>query len=40
MEAMQDYHWPGNIGELQNYIERAVVMAETDELTVDLYPIA
>ncbi len=38
MQAMQDYHWPKNVRELQNYVERAVVMADGDELTVDLLP--
>jgi formate hydrogenlyase transcriptional activator len=27
MEALQAYHWPGNIRELQNLIERAVVLS-------------
>ena len=27
MEAFESYHWPGNIRELQNVIERAVIMA-------------
>ena len=26
MEALKSHHWPGNIRELQNYIERAVIM--------------
>jgi len=38
MQALQDYHWPGNVREMQNYIERAVVMATGDELTLDLLP--
>ena len=38
MEAMRAYDWPGNVRELQNCVERAVVMSETDELTVDLLP--
>lgn len=38
MLALQDYHWPGNVRELQNYTERAVVMSDTDELTIDLLP--
>lgn len=38
LEALQDYHFPGNVRELQNYIERAVVMAPGDELTCDLLP--
>ena len=38
MEVMQRYEWPGNVRELQNIIEGAVVMAQGDELTVDLLP--
>jgi formate hydrogenlyase transcriptional activator len=26
MEALTRYHWPGNIRELQNFIERAVIV--------------
>lgn len=26
MEVLKDHYWPGNIRELQNFIERAVVM--------------
>jgi transcriptional regulator with PAS, ATPase and Fis domain len=36
--ALQAYYWPGNVREMQNYIERAVVMGTTDELAVDLLP--
>jgi DNA-binding NtrC family response regulator len=28
MEALVGYDWPGNIRELQNFIERAVLMTE------------
>ena len=38
MEALQAYDFPGNVRELQNYVERAVVMAEGDELTLELLP--
>ncbi|MBL9125717.1 MAG: sigma-54-dependent Fis family transcriptional regulator, partial [Planctomycetaceae bacterium] len=38
LEALQDYSWPGNIRELQNYIYRAVVLAPGDELTLNLLP--
>jgi transcriptional regulator with PAS, ATPase and Fis domain len=38
MEAMQRYEWPGNVRELQNIVEGAVVMAQGDELTLDLLP--
>jgi formate hydrogenlyase transcriptional activator len=30
LEAMQQYFWPGNIRELQNVIERGVILAEDD----------
>jgi transcriptional regulator with PAS, ATPase and Fis domain len=36
--ALAKYHWPGNVRELQNVIERCVVMATSDELTLDLLP--
>jgi formate hydrogenlyase transcriptional activator len=34
MEALVRYHWPGNIRELQNVIERAVIIAESSVLNV------
>jgi DNA-binding NtrC family response regulator len=34
MEALVDYPWPGNIRELQNVIERSVVVYERGELSV------
>ena len=27
MQALARYHWPGNIRELQNFIERAVILS-------------
>ena len=30
--ALASYHWPGNIRELRNVLERAMTMAEADEL--------
>ena len=36
MKALCEYHWPGNIRELQNVVERAVVMAKGSELHVPL----
>jgi DNA-binding NtrC family response regulator len=38
LASLVAYQWPGNIRELQNYIERAVVMADSQELTPDLLP--
>src|SRR4030095_6717879 len=32
---LQSYDWPGNIRELQNVIERAVIIADTDTLAID-----
>ena len=32
LKIMEDYNWPGNIRELQNCIERAVIMNEGDEI--------
>jgi formate hydrogenlyase transcriptional activator len=34
METLQDYEWPGNIRELQNFIERSVIMT-AGELLAD-----
>lgn len=35
MELLQSYAWPGNIRELQNVIERSVVICETETLSVE-----
>jgi DNA-binding NtrC family response regulator len=35
MELLQAYHWPGNIRELQNVIERSVILAEGGTLHID-----
>ena len=31
-----EYHWPGNIRELENLIERAVIFADSDVLEADV----
>ena len=35
LERLQSYPWPGNIRELQNIIERSVVLCATDQFCVD-----
>jgi formate hydrogenlyase transcriptional activator len=47
LELLQAYKWPGNIRELQNVIERAVILSERETFTVeeawverDSFPIA
>jgi transcriptional regulator with GAF, ATPase, and Fis domain len=34
LSALERHLWPGNVRELENVIERAVVMAETDRITL------
>ncbi len=38
IELMERYHWPGNIRELENLIERAVVLSRGDIITMDSIP--
>jgi two-component system response regulator AtoC len=38
MQALLHYPWPGNIRELENVLERALVLAEDAELTLDDMP--
>jgi formate hydrogenlyase transcriptional activator len=35
LNVLQSYPWPGNIRELQNVIERSVIVCETDNFSVD-----
>lgn len=38
MTLLQHYHWPGNIRELQNVIERALILAHGGQITPDHLP--
>jgi len=35
LDLLQSYDWPGNIRELQNVIERSVIVCDTNEFSVD-----
>jgi two-component system, NtrC family, response regulator len=38
LEALQHYHWPGNIRELKNVIERSVILEDGGQLTTSYLP--
>ncbi len=35
LDLLRSYRWPGNIRELQNVIERSIIMCETENFSVD-----
>lgn len=35
LDRLQSYPWPGNIRELQNVIERSVIVSDTDHFSID-----
>ncbi|MGA9630798.1 MAG: sigma-54 dependent transcriptional regulator [Candidatus Acidiferrales bacterium] len=35
LRLLESYHWPGNIRELQNVIERSVLLCETESFSID-----
>jgi transcriptional regulator with GAF, ATPase, and Fis domain len=38
LAALERYDWPGNIREMENVVERAVVLAENEQITLDDLP--
>ncbi len=38
LERLSSYAWPGNVRELENVIERAVILADTDRITLQNLP--
>jgi DNA-binding NtrC family response regulator len=39
MARLKSYPWPGNIRELRNAVERAMLMADGNELTLEHFPL-
>jgi DNA-binding NtrC family response regulator len=40
MAALEEYSWPGNVRELRNAVERLMLLASSDEVTVDTVALA
>ena len=38
METLEEYEWPGNIRELENVLERAVVLNKSNKLSLEDFP--
>lgn len=38
IKCLESYDWPGNIREVQNVVERTLLMAEDDQITIDCLP--
>jgi two-component system response regulator PilR (NtrC family) len=38
LAVLERYHWPGNIRELENVIERAIVLGSGEQITADALP--
>jgi len=38
LKCIYDYDWPGNIRELENTIERCIILTDTDQIDVDVLP--
>jgi NtrC-family two-component system response regulator AlgB len=38
LQALRQYHWPGNIRELSNVIERAAILCHADRVGIECLP--
>ena len=38
LKVLLEYNWPGNVRQLRNVMERSVVLAENEEITLDVLP--
>lgn len=36
LNSLMDYHWPGNIRELEHAIERMIILSDSSHLTIDM----
>jgi transcriptional regulator with PAS, ATPase and Fis domain len=39
LDRLKKYHFPGNVRELENMLERAFILADENRLNVDLFPL-
>ncbi len=38
LQALKQYHWPGNLRELRNVVERAAILCQTDHVGIECLP--
>jgi two-component system, NtrC family, response regulator AtoC len=38
LKLMYEYHWPGNVREMENTIERCIILAEKDYIEIEDFP--
>ncbi len=38
LQALRQYHWPGNLRELRNVVERAAILGQTDKVGIECLP--
>ncbi|MGO8991096.1 MAG: sigma-54-dependent transcriptional regulator [bacterium] len=38
LQALKQYHWPGNLRELRNVVERAAILCQTDKVGIECLP--
>jgi len=38
LQALKQYHWPGNLRQLRNVVERAAILCQTDKVGIECLP--